>query len=313
MFKFIRNIIIALVCTCFVFSCIIAVGQALPYEYDRSYYAVMRDKYFHNLNRTEPELIFVGGSNLAFGLETKQISQTLDVPAYNFGFHAGLKRDFFLNALKANVLEGDTIVLILEYTAFMEDLMSEDITWYTVDNCKELIKCIPSSNRFNLLRYYPIYLFKKVSDKLTDPHPVPSDKAYAYDSFNEYGDNIFIRNENIRTPSEIKDRAYIEIKKDNISDESMKALTDFREYCQSRGAKVYASCPSVDKYAVKEIENNGIDFKNYFEENTGIKMISDPADYILPTDLFYDTDYHLNTKGVEVRTNMLIEDLKTVL
>ena len=313
MFKFIRNIIIALLCVCIFLGLFFFAGQKLPYQYDRSYYAVLKDKYNYNLQRTEPSIVFVGGSNLAFGLDTEKISQSFDMPAYNFGFHAGLKRDFYLNALKSNILKGDIIVLVFEYSAYIEDLMSEDITWESIDNSYELIKCIPSSNIFNLYRFYPIYLIKKISDSIFDPHPLPNNKAYAYESFNEYGDNVFERYENIRQIQEIKNGAYIEIKESIISDESVAAFSEFREYCESVGAKIYASCPCVDKYAVKEIENNGADFKKTYEDKTGIKMISDPSEYILETSLFYDTDYHLNLNGVKIRTQMLIDDLKKVI
>lgn len=313
MFKFIRNIIIALLCVCTLLTTFFFVGQAIPYQSDQSFFAVFRDKYQRNIDRTKPGIIFVGGSNLAFGLDTKKVSEAFDKPALNFGFHAGLKRDFYFNALKKSILKGDVIVLVFEYSAYIEDPMSEDITWQTVDNSPELIKCIPSSNYFNLYRYYPIYLLKKLSDVVLHPHKVPSDVAYAYDSFNEYGDNVLERHKNLRTPEEIGKDAYIRINKDIISDESVASLSEFREYCESIGAKVYASCPSVDKFAVKEIENNGKDFKSVYEEKTGIKMISEPRNYILDTDLFFDTDYHLNLDGVEIRTQMLINDLKKVL
>lgn len=313
MLKFIRNIVICLLCVCLLFGAFIAVGQTVSYQYDKTFYAAMRDKFDKNISRTEPYIMFVGGSSLAFGLDTKTLSQELDRPAYNFGFHAGLKRDFYLNAVKANIMKGDVIVLAFEYGLYIEDLMTEDITWYSIDNDIRLIKCIPSSDRFNLFRYYPIFLYKKISDALFDPHPVPKKESYRYDVFNEYGDVVVDKYENMRTPEEIKNTAHIRIEKAGISDKAVKSLREFKEYCERLGAEVYITFPCIDENAVKFIENDGKDLKMYLEKETGIKVISEVSDYILDTELFYDTDYHLNTNGVKIRTNMLIKDLKKVL
>lgn len=312
MVRFLRNIALSFLIVCLLLCTLVAAGQKIPYQSDKSYYAAMRDKYYANLNRTEPGIVLVGGSNLAFGVDTEKISKHFNMPALNMGFHAGLKRDFFLNVCKKNIMKGDIIILAFEYSAYSEDLMSEDITWYTVDNCIDLMRCVPSSNVFNLVRYYPIYLIKKIKDSVLNPHPIPENRAYSYDCFNEYGDNVYRRYENLSDKEEIRNTAYIEIKKDIVSDESVEAFVSFKKYCESKGARVYASCPSVDEYAVKYIENKGEDFKKYYEEKTGIKMISHPSEYILPTTYFYDSDYHLNLNGVAVRTDMLIRDIETV-
>ena len=312
MAKFIRNIIVCICIISILLVGFVGIGQLVPYQGSRSYYVEMRKKYDRFMSRKEPGIILVGGSNVAFGFDTKEIERQMNMPAINLGLHAGLKRDFYLNMCRQNINPGDIFILAFEYSAYNEDLMTENITWYTVDNNIDLMKLIPMSNMFNLLRYYPIYLLKKTQECILSPNPLPDREAYQSKSFDEYGDNIFERYENIHTKEEIEETKYIQIKKDIISDESVKAFKEFREYCESKGAKVYATCPSVDEYALVSIENNGKDFKKYYEEKTGIKMISEPSDYVLNTKYFYDTDYHLNLNGVKVRTNMFIEDLKAV-
>ena len=47
------------------------------------------------------------------------------------------------------------------------------------------------------------------------------------------------------------------------------------------------------------------------EEKIGIDFISDPADYLYPKDLMYDTVYHCNSEGARVRTMQLVSDLQT--
>ena len=313
MFKFVRNVIICVLCVCLALGGFIGLGQLIPNQSTNTYYGAMQDKYDALMNRTEPHILMLGGSNLAFGMDTKRISEAFDMPALNLGLHAGMKRDFYLNFAKSNIMEGDVVVLVFEYSSYIEDLMTEDITWYVVDNNPEFMKMVPPSNMFNIARYYPVFLIKKVKEALFNPNPVPDKEAYRRDAFNEYGDVKTERYENRRTPEQIQDSVYIEIKKDIISDESVKAFREFAEYCRSKGARVYATCPSIDEYAVVYLENNGEDFVKYYEEKTGIDMISKVTDYILPTEYFYDSDYHLNLNGVRVRTDRLIEDLKKVM
>ncbi len=313
MLKFIRNILICVLAVCVALAGFILVGQIIPNQSKNSYYAAMNDKYDALLNRDEPHIIIVGGSNAAFGFDTEAISEAFDMPALNLGLHAGLKRDFSLNMAKSNIIEGDIVILALEYSAYIEDLMSEDITWYVIDNNFEFMKMVPASNIFNIARYYPFFLVKKGMDAVLNPNPIPDNEVYRYQNFDEYGDLKYERYENLHTPDSIKQKANINIGTEYISDESMQSLKEFGEFCRSKGAQVYATWPSIDELAVSSIEGDGTQLEEYYKKNTGIDVISKVKDYILPTEMFYDSNYHLNYNGVEVRTNRLIEDMKAVV
>ena len=312
MLKFIRNVLICALAVCVALVGFIGIGQMIPNQSGNSYCASLNDKYEKLLNRSEPHIIIIGGSNVAFGLDTKAISEALGMPALNMGLHAGLKRDFPLNVAKSNIMEGDIIILAFEYSAYIEDLMTEETAWSVIDNHPEFMKMIPKDNVFNLIRYYPLFLAKKTLYALFSPNPEASD-IYNYRNFDEYGDLKCERIGNLRTPEEVKSNAYIEITPKNISDESMQSIKEFAEFCRSKGAEVYASSPSVDEYGVKSIDGDGASFEEYYEEHTGVEMISSVKDFVMPTEYFYDTHYHLNDAGVQYRTKMLIRDMKKVI
>jgi hypothetical protein len=44
--------------------------------------------------------------------------------------------------------------------------------------------------------------------------------------------------------------------------------------------------------------------------NLKIEILNKPSDFVLPDSLFFDTVYHLNKKGREIRTKKLIEIIK---
>ena len=61
------------------------------------------------------KLIFVGGSNLTFGLDCKKISDSIKMPTVNMSVHAGLGLDFMLKETMASIKQGDVIILSPEY------------------------------------------------------------------------------------------------------------------------------------------------------------------------------------------------------
>ncbi len=312
MFKLFRNIISCILIVCIILVSVFALGQLIPNQYIKSYTAGVVDKYeVYNSPDRKPSVILVGGSNLGFGMNCEYLHKVTGKDFLNIGIHAGLKREFELNLAKTNVLNGDIIVLALEYSAYIEDKMNEPTTFYAVDGNKELMKLIPADNIFNLIRYYPLYLMKKVMDAVTNPYPNPSTEAYMRSNFDEYGDNKFDRPVSLHADEEMIPS--IHISKEYVSDESVKSLKVFKEYCESKGAKVYMSCPSVDKRSVITSEKEIKEFEQYVYDQTGIEQISSVSDYILDSSYFYDTYYHLNNTGVQYRTELFLRDLEKVM
>lgn len=49
------------------------------------------------------------------------------------------------------------------------------------------------------------------------------------------------------------------------------------------------------------------------KNNIHATMISKTGDYIFDSKYFYNSDYHLNTAGAIIRTDLLIRDIKAQL
>ena len=63
------------------------------------------------------------------------------------------------------------------------------------------------------------------------------------------------------------------------------------------------------KYLDQIIKNKNF-LKEYFNENN-IEVIGTPHDSMYPLKYFYDTHYHMNTKGSKIRTKELIKIIKS--
>ena len=62
----------------------------------------------------------------------------------------------------------------------------------------------------------------------------------------------------------------------------------------------------------KVVEKNLLTIKDFWK-TLDVPMIGMPEDSMLTAEFFHDTYYHLNSKGVKIRTEKLIDNLKPKL
>lgn len=76
-----------------------------------------------------PRIIFVGGSNLAFGLDSQRIKDSLNINVINYGLHAGIGLKYMVDDISTYARKGDIIVFAPEYSHFYSGLAyGESIT-----------------------------------------------------------------------------------------------------------------------------------------------------------------------------------------
>ena len=138
------------------------------------------------LEETEsPRVIFVGGSNLAFGLDSQRIKDSLDINVVNYGLHAGIGLKFMLDDVATYVQEGDILVIAPEYGHF-----------YTIQYGESAaiapIQAIAGWKKLHLLNFTQLknvvlglpriieYIFPKNYNE----------RSYVLSGFNEYGDEV---------------------------------------------------------------------------------------------------------------------------
>jgi len=79
------------------------------------YTAAIIDKHSRIKEINAPKIIFAGGSNLAFGLNSEEVEKEFSVPVVNLGLHGGLGLKFILNELKSVIKNKDVVFLSIEY------------------------------------------------------------------------------------------------------------------------------------------------------------------------------------------------------
>lgn len=265
---------------------------------------------------SQPKMIFAGGSNLAFGLDSRKVQEAFGMPVVNMGIHAGLGLKFILDDVRPYLGRGDVVVIVPEYPHFYDKYPSvfygqDELLTMIFDIVPEERKYISLKQWTHLYRGLPNYVGNKYYCLLKygrKPKTVKGKaKAYQRSSFNKYGDiTAHLEMGYAGTPPipEVDHPANLD---------AIEYINEFGRECQAKGATVLMAMTSIQDtgyYRTEDHINNLIDA---FDKYLQVPLIAPPARYRMKNELFFDTMEHLNKEGRELRTNMLIEDLSSYL
>lgn len=272
-------------------------------KFHSSYQSLIQDKFRILIETNEPKIIMVSGSSSAFGLVQKDLEEASGYKVANLGLHAGFGHLFYSELAKANIDAGDIVLLGYEYgwQNGFED-MDLNLVMTGIDSDIKMYRYVPIDKWDDIIAYLPKYAETKNSY-------VDVTGQYSREAFDsETGQMIIPRDYNMEWNAETY--GTIDLTNVSISDNAISYLKDFKKYVEERGASVYFVAPPLIKDAVvcdySEFEN----LKEQEEKLIGIPYISDPIEYIYPNTLMSNANYHCNSTGEKVRTNMLIDDLR---
>jgi len=260
-------------------------------------------------NTPSPRIIFVGGSNLSFGLNSQTIKDSLNINPINTAIHASIGIKYMLENTMEYAKKNDIIIIVPEYSHFYRDWNEgSNELFRTIFDCnkmklrllnlRQIYNCLPYTRSF-ILSKFNIYEYLNVQES----------GVYSVNAFNKYGDvdahwnlgdrhNEFIPNKPIDI-TKYNPKVMIEIK--NIANK-----------LQEKGCILFISYPCFQESPF----NNSREVIRKIEEEyqaNGFTVLGTPQKYMMPDSLMFDAAYHINKQGVERRTKLVIEDLKIVL
>lgn len=309
--KILRKISLILLSVLLIITPLIAVaGVAIitPAIYSKSFVGALNEKYERLTTIKEDKIIVVGGSSVAFGINSEYIEDNLEMPVVNFGLYGALGTVAMLELSLAGVREGDVVVLAPELDAqTMSMYFNSREMLRALDDDYTMASNLSIDNKLSLIGG----LFEHAGEKMyyfKDKARPENSGIYAMSSFNEYLDiDAGLRTKNV-LPLYYDPSTPILLDESIVEDAFLDKLNAYIEECQSRGATVYFSFCPINRLAV-ENEENKAEFIKFLEDNINCEIISDIDKYILDEAYFYDTNLHLNDAGVIVRSNRLIKDL----
>jgi hypothetical protein len=254
---------------------------------------------------SSPRIIFLGGSNLSFGLNSKVIQDSLNLFPINTGIHGSLGLKFFIDNTINEIKEGDVVVLCPEYFHFYKDtnIGSEELLRTILDvNFKKLF-FLNIYQLFDLVKYVPKYSLSKFF--ISEYYNYEEDKIYGIHSFNVYGDACAhwgLKSEKFNS----------EKITGNLNLQAFELIDNFEKLIIKKKAKLFISFPGYQKSSFEYSRDKiYLVYKYYLKHN--YRILGNPDYYSMPDSLVFNTPYHLTKEGVAIRTNRLIFDIKRQL
>lgn len=259
-----------------------------------------------------PRIILVGGSNVAFGVDSELLESHFGLPVVNLGLHGGIGESTY-KELSGYIRPGDIILLMPEYVMFMSEsyLEGSDIAlaqWMEYDLTRL---------RFVNPRRIPILILTMAQVKATRwlAFLVTSGDLnrgiYISKNFNSHGD--FIGQVNVIEPTKkLENTPYI--KSSDYYLESYRFFEQFNLDAKTKGAVVYFEFPASRELNCKVTGMDKLqEFYSTLLEWTTIPVLTSRDEICYPNSYFFDTIYHLNSIGRRAMTERIIKDLIPLL
>ncbi len=289
-----------------------ALCLATPPQYGETFLGELSAK-FDRLNSVDGEkVVLIGGSSLAFGLDSATMEEYLGRPVVNFGLYATLGTKVMLDLSRSAIGRGDVIVICPEIDAQTLSLYyNAESMWQAADSDYSLLFHIGFDNLGDMAGGFWDYLGKKL--EYANGEGLSVSGVYTKAAFNEYGDIVYERPYNQMTLGYDPNKM-IELSGDVFDSAFVDYLNDYVRMARRRGAEVYFSFPPMNRDAVTTTDEEAVKaFYQFLYENLECEVISDVNDYVLDSGYFYDSNFHLNDAGVPIRTLRLVEDIRRAL
>lgn len=283
---------------------------------NNDYLYTLKDKIELLKTTPSPRIVFAGGSNLAFGLNSEFVKQETGFNPVNLGLHGRLGIYPLIRMLEKHVRDGDTVVLAPEYSIlFASPGCTEPIgieAYRTWPGCREFIQpdidqplpeLVPQPSPLKWLAETVYRARKRLSTTSRDLDP--DSGTYQRNSFNQYGDHV--AHHHIAAP-EFNESEFQEINESCFQNVAER-LNAFHQFCNSRNVRVVLTQPPSMRSKTKKHPGWGNEVQKLFDSRVTIPVITDFKLLTFDDDLFYDSSSHLTQLGAEIRTRIICDQL----
>lgn len=261
--------------------------------------------------KDEPTIVIVAGSGCGFGLYSQLLKEHFNMPVINTGTHAGIGLKLQLALVRPYIHEGDILIVIPEYEQFDHLFYGDETAWRIMT-----ATLIDKMENISLLQYlylskYIVTAFKEALEAWQYPpfteQESESTSPYSINSLNEYGDVTFYEYRRHK-----EDIGMNKMKNNVIFQPAIDYLVETKIYVENRKAQMLFFPPAFHEKSF-EYNREFIFLLNDKLTKNGIPYVCSPSRYEFPDSLFYDTSYHLTYDGCVQRTQMIINDIDSIL
>lgn len=269
-----------------------------------NYHAAIIDK-INLLEKSSPgKILLLGGSNIAFGVNSDKLHLASNLQVVNLGLHIGMGLNITFKIIDKYIQNGDIVICSPEYDYFIKG------RFYGDSHLIDAIYYIPEyvGELFDVCQIYAIvdkniYRSSNVRQRLFDRYFCNKNSSpfikdiYYREGFNKYGDVVSHLD---------KANRKFDIPKITGSHDKyfINKLVEFKKHVESKGAKFVFAYPCIPKTQYNA-DNINIKAIHKILVNNKISKYVSPDDFVFEDNCFFDTNYHLNAVCREKRTEVL--------
>lgn len=271
-----------------------------------NYNFAMIDK-FQRLKDTynyEKRIIFVGGSNLAFSLDSEKIQNEFNIPVINTGLHAGVGIFHEIDDILPYIHENDIVVLCPEYWQISKSGNGTNSAWELeiIINKKSIFE-LKKKGFYDYPTDFAFFLKNLLKSGLSSSHF--DEDIYRRDSFNKYGDVIKHINDN----PPLTDEMFVLVMNNPFKLKYYKYFENAVNELKNRNTVVIYNYPICHEATFNSNIDNIVKTDDYLRQHLDIIFAGTKEEYVCKRDMLFDTPYHANKKGREWRTDLVIKHL----
>lgn len=258
-----------------------------------------------------PKVVILGGSNVAFGVDSKVLSDSLGMPVVNAGLHAGLGLRFIMDANTPWLRKGDILVIMPEYGHLLGNTTGGNSTTVGLipyfASAREMAD-LDKDQWTSVCKGWGRETLKMFVDGAKNSLRPKNDGKYQYlkSGFDERGDEVSHR--------------HMESDMDMLHFKSSPSFTTFYgkyfpefvsevRSLQNRGIQVILLPPAILKGSLAA-DRGMINQLSRRLSEVGIPYAAPLDTFAYPNELLYNSEYHLNAAGVKLNTIHILSAVK---
>jgi|GEM_PF-3532621 len=269
-----------------------------------------------------PSLYLVGGSSGFFGVDTRTVTDEIGMPSINFATHAALSLDYILSRVKESLEPGDLVVLMLEYSYFVEAGSTDVMIDFVVGSDTGYFRSQGlGAQIFGFLTDPPEDLMRRLVSGLSGQGETQDNVVKVVDrEMSELGNRDHHEASRASGAQKTAIRAAPPVQvlfmgQRIAQSPAWETLSLFANWCRENQIQVFAAFPPLlnhPEYAAVAVDETAQTITDQYKA-LGISVIGNLRKSLRPPEEFFDSVYHLNEDGKKIKTSHFVQDLKLQL
>jgi hypothetical protein len=267
------------------------------------YMDALKGKHRRLQELSSPKVIIMGGSNVAFGLDSEELEKALCMPVVNMGLHASLGTEFMINEVKNAIGPGDLVLLSLEYSNLRAPRKMENVLYLAVDRDPSVFQWVPLLQRPQVVLSVVVLRLQALWKQITGKYRTGGETIYRAENFDVRGDMVGHHANEAKARKPLEGLHYVDVQ---VHPHTWDLLLRLKKRVEEKGGRSILLWPSIAASAYDEPTDWRLAAE--FTQHR-LPLLGSREEQVYPDERFLDTRYHLDKEGRRIRTLRTVDDL----